>query len=106
MCKKIVMVVKHLAVAEDSVVMCTAQPSYNIICDAAYVITHNKCTQQAFAHCSLPHLLFVTHRSMGSMSHQSNQHHSEKETSAGSAVKLPSACPHLAPCNICCEGNR
>ena len=57
------------------------------------------------AHCSLPHFLFVVHMSMGSMSHQSNQHNFEKETSVGSIVQLPSIHPHLAIGNICCAGN-
>ena len=37
---------KHVDVVECSVVMCTTWPTSNIICDAVYIVTHNKCTQQ------------------------------------------------------------
>ena len=56
---------KHVAVVEYSVVMCTAWPTSNIICDAVHAITHNKCTQQIAIFAkkrSLLHLLSVVHR--------------------------------------------
>ena len=38
-------VLKHVTVAEYSVVVCTTRPTSNIIHDVVHVITHNKCTQ-------------------------------------------------------------
>ena len=38
-------VLKHVAVAESSVVVCTLQSISNIICDVAHAVAHNNCTQ-------------------------------------------------------------